>query len=139
MSPDEVAAVGATRARLSTMWIFVMLNIVVADIFSFISPGFLQQVLTGHAGGVQVTEGFLLAAAVVIEIPIAMVLLSRLLPYRLNRWLNIVAALVTIAYVIGGGSTKPHYLFFATVEVVCCLFIVWIAWRWSPPEEVTDA
>ena len=136
MSQDEGrASVVDMRARLSTMWIFVMLNVVVADIFSFISPGFLKQVLAGHAGGVQITQGFLLAAAVVIEIPIAMVLLSRVLQRRVNRILNIGAGVVTIAYIIGGGSTTLHYIFFATIEVVACVLIIWFAWKWPLPAE----
>ncbi len=33
-------------------------------------------------------ENFLLGAAILMEIPIAMVLLSRILNYRTNRWAN---------------------------------------------------
>ena len=47
---------------------------------------------TGEVGGVHITAAFLLAAAVVTEIAIAMVVLSRFLTYRLNRWANIGAA-----------------------------------------------
>ena len=121
------------KARLSTIWVFVMLNIIFADILSFLSPGFLEEVSSGQAGGVQITPAFLLAVAIVTEIAIAMVVLSRFLDYRLNRWANIGAAIVTAAYVIVGGSTAPHYLFFAATEVVGCALIVWFAWRWSPP------
>ena len=120
------------QARLSTMWVFVMLNIIFADILSFLSPGFLEEVASGQAGGVQITPEFLLAAGVIGEVAIAMVVLSRFLDYRLNRWANIGAALVTAAYVVAGGSTAPHYLFFATIEVACCALIVWFAWRWAP-------
>jgi hypothetical protein len=55
------------------------------------------------------------------------------LPYRLNRWANILVALFTIAFVAGGGSAYPHYLFIAAVEIVCLLAIIGIAWRWSKP------
>jgi hypothetical protein len=120
------------KARLSTLWVFVMLNIIFADILSFLSPDFLAQVGSGEVGGLQITPGFLLAAAIVTEIAIAMVVLSRFLTYRLNRWANIGAAIVTATYVTIGGSTAPHYLFFATLEVVACAVIVWYAWRWSP-------
>jgi hypothetical protein len=121
------------KARLSTLWVFVMLNMIFADILSFLSPGFLEEVSSGQAGGVQITAEFLLVVAIVTEIAIAMVVLSRVLDYRLNRWANIGAAIVTAAYVIVGGSTAPHYLFFATTEVVGCALIVWFAWRWTPP------
>jgi TRAP-type C4-dicarboxylate transport system permease small subunit len=69
-----------------------------------------------------------------MEIPIAMIFLSRILKYRANRCANIIAGVITIAYVIVGGSTSPHYVFFATIEVVCILLIVWFAWKWRNPE-----
>jgi hypothetical protein len=42
----------------------------------------LQQVLAGTAEGIQITPPFLLVAAVVAEVAIAMVLLSLQLPQR---------------------------------------------------------
>ena len=41
----------------------------------------------------------------VAEAPIAMVLLSRLLPYGANRWANIIAAGITLAFEINNGIT----------------------------------
>ena len=122
------------KVRLSTLWIVVMFNIVFADILSFINPGFLEEVMTGYAGEIEITEGLLLAFAILLEIPIAMILLSRVLKYRANRWANIIAAVITIVFVIGGGSTDVHYLFFATVEVVLLAMIIWYAWKWPNHE-----
>ncbi len=122
------------RARLSAAWVFVMLNMIFADILSFMSPGTLQQVLTGSADGIQITPGFLLIAAVVAEVPIAMVLLSLLLPQRTARWANIAAAVVTVAYVLGLGSATPHYVFIAALETLGCLAIARWSWTWRPAE-----
>ncbi|MFN8376025.1 MAG: DUF6326 family protein [Anaerolineae bacterium] len=124
----------AKKARLSTLWMFIMLNMAFADIFSFMSPTFQQEVTTGLANGTQITQGFLLVAAFVLEIPLAMVLLARVLKYEANRPANIVAGVVTIAFVIGGGSSTPHYIFFATIEVICALFVIGYAWRWTQNE-----
>jgi Family of unknown function (DUF6326) len=44
----------------------------------------LSQYLAGRVNGLDVSQGFLLAAGMLIEIPIAMALLSRLLSYRAN-------------------------------------------------------
>jgi hypothetical protein len=136
MSTNErTAGMPSTPARLSLLWIFIMFNMVFADILSFMYPGALKEVLTGYAGGIHVTPGFLLAAAVVTEIPIAMIVLSRVLKRGANRWANIAAAVITIAYVIGGGSLNQiHYIFFAAMEVACALLIVWHAWNWRDPE-----
>lgn len=123
-----------TRARLSAAWVFVMLNMVFADILSFMSPGVLQQVLAGTADGLQITPAFLLVAAVVAEVPIAMVLLSLLLPQRTARAANIAAAVVTVAYVLGLGSATPHYVFIAALETLGCLAIARWSWTWRPAE-----
>lgn len=122
--------------RLSTLWIFIMFNMVFADILSFMYPGGLKEVLTGYAGGVHITPGFLLVAAVLAEIPIAMIVLSRVLRHRANRRANIAAAVVTIAFVVGGGAlNQPHYIFFAAMEVACALLIIRSAWQWSDASE----
>ncbi len=119
------------KARLSTLWIFILFNMAFADIFSFMYPGFLKQIVAGNAvEGTQVTPEFLLIAAIMTEISIAMVFLSRFLKDGLNRWVNMVGALITILWVIGGGSTTLHYIFFASIEVVCSLVIIWLAWTW---------
>jgi hypothetical protein len=39
-----------------------------------------------------------------------------------------VASVITIAFVIGDGSSSPDSLFVATVEVICLLIMIWIAW-----------
>ena len=122
------------KSKLSILWVFVMFNMVFADIFSFMYPGVLKQLMAGNAEQIQITPEFLLIAAVVTEIPIAMVFLSRLLKYGANRWVNILGGVITILWVIGGGSFTLHYVFFASIEVVCALFIIWFAWTWRTPE-----
>lgn len=59
-----------------------------------------------------------------------MIYLSRVLRPRVNPWANLAAAVITIMYVIGGGSTYPHYPFLAAIEVVSLAAIIWYAWRW---------
>ena len=113
--------------RLSTLWVVVMFNMVFADILTFIKPGELEALWAGQAG-VQVTSGLLLVFAILIEIPIAMIFLSRVLKPRPNRWANTAAAVVTTAFVVGGGALTPHYVFFATVELACMALIVWSVW-----------
>lgn len=44
-----------------------------------------------EVNGIEESQSFLLGAAILREIPIAMVLLSSVLPARGSRWANIVA------------------------------------------------
>lgn len=120
----KTAEMKDVKMKLSTLWISVMFIMVFADILSFVRPGTFEEIAEQ-----QITDGLLLVFAVMIVIPIAMIFLSRVLKHRANRWANIIAAAITILWVIGGGSTYPHYIFFATIEVVCMLLIVWYAWK----------
>jgi hypothetical protein len=113
--------------RLSTLWVVVMFNMVFADILTFIKPGALQELWAGQAG-VHITPWLLLVFAMLLEVPIAMIFVSRVLRPGANRWANTVAAAVTAAFVVGGGSLTLHYVFFATVEIACMALIVWSVW-----------
>jgi 6,7-dimethyl-8-ribityllumazine synthase len=115
------------KVLLSTLWIVVMINMLKADILSLYIPGALEEVAE-FAGGTPITQ-LMLGGAIMMEIPIAMIILSRVLNYRVNRWANIIAGVITIAFVIGGGSTTHHYIFIATGEIVCMLLIIWVAWK----------
>ena len=122
-----------TKTLLSTLWIVVMINMLKADILSLYIPGAAEE-LARTAGDTPIPL-LMLGGAVMMEISILMILLSRVLKYRVNRWANIVTSIITIAFVVGGGVSYPHYLFIAAVEVVCLLLIVWFAWKWRNPAE----
>ena len=68
-----------------------MFNYLYCDVLSNMESAVLNGYLQGHVGNIQVNQAFLLSAALLMEIPIAMVLLSRILKYRANRWANIIA------------------------------------------------
>jgi Family of unknown function (DUF6326) len=131
--PADTMVAMTQRATVSTLWIVVMLNMVYADILSYLDANLLRQLMTGYAGGVRVTPALTVGAAVIGEVPILMVLLSRVLGPVANRWANLVAAALTAVYVIGGGSTSPHYLVLAAVELVCLALIVRYALRRPAP------
>ena len=81
------------RAKLSALWIFLLINMIYADILSFSLADTVRDILAGNAGGITITPEFMLLAAVMTEIPMVMVIASRLLNYRLNRWANILGGL----------------------------------------------
>ena len=121
------------KVKLSILWIIVMFNMLFADVLTLYIPENLEEIIT-RSTSVQITEGLMLMMAIIIEIPIVMIFLSRILKYRANRWANIIASAITIVFVIGGGSLVLHYIFFATIEVACMSIIVWYAWKWPKQE-----
>lgn len=121
------------RERISLLWIVVMINMIFADILSFMLPGALNDIMTGNTS-FKITQEIMLVFAILLEIPIIMIFLSRVLKYKANRWVNIIASVITIIYVIGGGSPTLHYIFFAAVEIAIMLLIIRYAWKWTNPE-----
>lgn len=129
----------AMTAKLSTLWMFYLLNTIFRDIHEFIEPGFIEKVMTGTFNGVQITENLLLIGGFVAEVPISMVLLSRLLPYGPNRWANIIAAVITLAFEINNGTTDLDDTFHMVIEMTALFFIIWSAWRWRNPSSKRHA
>ena len=121
------------KAKLSTLWMFYLFNVIFRDIHEFIEPGFIEQVMTGTFNGIQITEPLLLFGGFVVEVPISMVLFSRLLPYGANRWTNIIAAVITLAFEINNGTTDLDDTFHMVIEIAALSFIIWSAWRWRKP------
>ena len=107
-----------------------MFNMVFTDILSFMLPDFLST-LANSTTDINISQELLFLFAILLEIPILMIFLSRVLEYKVNRILNIVAAVTTIVFVTGGGALTYHYLFFGFVEIVCMLFIIKYAWEWK--------
>ena len=131
------------KVILSTLWIFALFNYVYADILTLYFNPVLQKEAwklfqSGYVGSVHITQGFVLLGAVLLETSIAMVLLSRILKYRANRWANIIVGVIQIVANVQS-LTGPlywnlYYAFFTAIEIACLLFIVWYAWTWRQPE-----
>jgi len=129
-----------TKERLSLFWIFALLNYLYADVVAlFAIVGSPNLAEAPH-----LPPWALLGSAVLMEIPIAMIVACRLLPFRANRLANIIAG--AILTLVNGFLTfvpplfdartpaLPEYLFFATIETVCTSVIIWQAWTWSAVE-----
>src|ERR1700727_2319386 len=88
-----------TKERLSLFWIFALLNYLYADVVALFaivgSPNL--------ADAPHLPPWALLGSAVLMEIPIAMIVACRLLPFRANRLANIIAG--SIVTLINGGPT----------------------------------
>lgn len=112
-----------------------MFNMIYADILAFISafitPGVIDELMRGYSGTVKLSQELLLVSAVLIELPIIMIVLAKMLPYKINRLSNIFVALVTITFVGGGIETDPFFLFMASIEIIVMIYIIWTALNWK--------
>jgi hypothetical protein len=124
------------------------LNYLYADVVAlFAIVGTLNQADAAHP---HLPPWALMSSAVLMEIPIAMIVACRLLPFRANRLANIIAgAFLTLVNGVltyvpplagwGRPPALPEYLFFATIETVCTSVIIWQAWTWSGVEAAASS
>lgn len=138
MDSNKITPRVSKKTLFSTIWIFVVVNYLYCDVMSLMDPELLSQYLAGNAGGMQITQGFLLGAAVLMEISMSMILLSRILSYKANRMANIIAGAITTLVQIATlfmGDASLYYIFFSIIEIAGTAAVLWMAIRWKNAED----
>jgi len=124
------------RAIFSALWIFAVFNYLYGDLAMMVFYAIAYQNIASR-----MSERVVLGATVLMEIPMAMVFLSWILPYIANRWANIIAGVASTAFVLFtllGGKAPVLLLFLSVIEIACTVFIVWYAWIWPNPQATTS-
>jgi hypothetical protein len=124
-----------TREALSTLWAFVLFNFIYADVVALFDIVYNAK---GNQSGIQFTPGTLLGVSVLLEIPMLMIVASRVLAYRTNRWANLCAGAAYAAVTLitqfilplSNGTATTYYVFFGAIEIGAAALIVWVAWQW---------
>jgi hypothetical protein len=120
------------RLKLSLTWTSVSLTMVGIDVLSSYLPGSAEEIIA-FAGGAANVRWFMLAGMVIYAVPFSMLLLSRLLRRGVSRWLNVGAAVLSAVTIVGGGSSEPHYVLGAALELLALSYIAWLALTWPKP------
>ena len=115
------------RGILSSLWIFYFVNMFARDLHEFANPVFMEQLIAG----ISVSETILLIAALVLEIPMAMIVLSRVLPNKINWIVNIVVAVLILGLTISN-NLNPDLddVFFVIAETLGLLTVIVISTGW---------
>jgi hypothetical protein len=89
-------------------------------------------ITAGEIVGVHITPELSLGIAVLMVIPIVMIFLSLTLPYPVNRWANIIVAIVFFAFNLIGLPTYPsaYDKFLIIVGLMWNVLTGWYAWKW---------
>ena len=120
------------RIKLSGLWTALMLTYLLGDVLRIFSGDFIA----GEIGGMQISQGLYLGLAVIMVIPVVMVFLSLTLPYKANRWANIILAIFFFGFNLVGLPTYPSVFdqFLIIVGLVFNVLTVWYAWKWPKQE-----
>ena len=116
------------QIKLSALWVALMFTYLLGDVLRIYSGDFKA----GEIGGVHITQEIYLGIAVLMVIPIVMVFLSLTLPYPVNRWVNIIVAIVFFGFNLIGLPTYPsaYDRFLILVGLVLNVLTGWYAWKW---------
>lgn len=116
------------RIHLALIWVALMLTYLLGDVLRIFSGDFTA----GEIAGRKITQAMWLGIAILMVIPILMVLLSLMLDYPANRWVNIIAAVFFFLFNLVGLPTYPsaYDKFLIVVGLVFNVLTVGYAWNW---------
>ena len=116
------------KITLSALWVALMLTYLLGDVLRIFSGDFIA----GEIEGVQISQKMYLGIAIFMVIPIVMVFLSLTLKYPVNRWANIIVAILFFVFNLIGLPTYPgaYDKFLIIVGLVFNVLTVWYAWKW---------
>jgi hypothetical protein len=118
------------KVILSGCWIVILFNYLYGDLAMMMFHADKYLKITSR-----MSEEMVLASAIFIEVSILMIILSLVMSYRSNRWLNIIAGIIFAAFPIAtlffGGIPPPFYVFLSVIEFLIALFIVLYSWKWK--------
>jgi hypothetical protein len=125
------------KVVLSGLWISTLFVFAYVDIFGFWRADVVNGALAGEVPdtGFEIGQTFLALTTLYILVPSLMVSVSLLAPARVNRVVNVVVSLLSVASVVATvvGETWIYYLLGSAVEVVLLLAIARTAWTWRSP------
>ncbi len=120
------------RGVLSALWAFVLFNMLFRDIHELLRPGAIEEFMSAT-----VSEATLLASGVALSTLISMVVLSRVLPHRANRWANLGVAVLALGSMLALPPNDLDDAWFLGVEIVGLAAIMWLASTWRAEAAVT--
>ena len=91
------------KIKLSGLWLAALFCWIYGDLLRLYSGDFKP----GEIEGMQGTQGLYLGLAAFMVIPVVMVFLSLTLPYKADRWTNIIVAIVFFVFNLIGLPTYP--------------------------------
>lgn len=113
------------RTLLSTLWVFILFNMILRDLHEFPTEGYVEEMMA-----LKLSKEVMLVYAFAVEIPILMILLSRILNDKANKWANLIAVVISSLGIL---STLPSgdldEFFFAIVNTMAFVVIVLTVWK----------
>lgn len=126
----------SVKLKLAGLWTGFMFLYIYVDYFALYMPRKIDNILKGKVFVFDITQGFLLAAFASVTIPATMIFLSVALSAKVNRWANLIVAVIYIPYTLFNlvGQAWAHMVLGAAVELIILCLIIRYAWQWPRVE-----
>ncbi|WP_455278424.1 DUF6326 family protein [[Eubacterium] cellulosolvens] len=132
----------SVKVKLALLWVALMFFYIYNDVFSFLQPGHVAELVGGQLEGIQFTQELLFGAAILMALPSFMVFLSLTLPAKANRLVNIIVGIfhiiVLVSTLLVPGDLWAYYALYMIFEAVFIVLIIWHAWKWPTKEVISN-
>jgi hypothetical protein len=119
------------RIKIAALWTAMLFTFVYVDFFGLFRRDVRADIEAGKIFAFTIGQGVLLGMTVYVIVPSLMVFLSLVLPVRITRIVNIVAATVYAITVLGGAIGEwAYYVVGSVTEAVLLAGIAYYAWTW---------
>ena len=120
---QEMIEMEEVKIKLSAIWVALMLTYLLGDVL---------RIYAGEIAGKHISKELYLGIAIVMVIPIVMVILSLTLNDPVDRWVNIIVAILFFVFNLIGLPIYPsaYDKFLIIVGLVLNALTVWYAWKW---------
>lgn len=120
------------KLKLAALWVSFMFLYIYVDVFALYMPHKIENIIRGKVFVFDITQGFLFTALALATLPILIIFLSVLLQAKINRIVNITAAIIHVPYMLFNlaGEAWIHMVFGAAIEVLLLSLIIYYAWKW---------
>lgn len=124
------------KIKIASLWTSVMFIIIYLDYFHLYMPHTIEDIMKGRVFIFDITQGFLLAAFIMVATPALMIFLSIALSATVNRRSNITIAAINIPLILFNlaGEAWLHMVMGAVIQVILLSLIIYYAWKWPHAE-----
>ena len=125
---QETIEMEEVKIKLSAVWVALMLTYLLGDVLRIYAGDFKA----GEIAGKPISKELYLGIAIVMVIPVVMVILSLTLNDPVDRWVNIIVAILFFVFNLIGLPIYPsaYDKFLIIVGLVLNALTVWYAWKW---------
>ena len=128
-----VTTVEDWKIKISVLWLFWTVAFLITLVAAIFEPGAMQEISAGVLAGMQMTPELILAAVVMMLVPLVMAFLSLTLTGSVNRWANVVLGIAYTAICLFdwlGSPAQPSYQILLYIsKIMASALIVWYAWK----------